>query len=163
MITKTEPVGVPSQCRTSPPFALASSRVMNSPRPVPPTSGAVSALRVNRWKRWSRRENGSDPMAVRLALLAHHYRSDWEWTAADLQKAEVLLAKLREAVAKPSGAPAGPVVESVLTSMATDLDAPGALIALNTWATATVAGDESDPAAPATIRALTDAALGVLL
>ena len=26
------------------------------------------------------REDGVDPMAIRLALLAHHYRSDWEWT-----------------------------------------------------------------------------------
>ena len=25
---------------------------------------------------------GEDPMAVRLALLAHHYREDWEWTDA---------------------------------------------------------------------------------
>lgn len=23
---------------------------------------------------------GTDPMAIRLALLAHHYRADWEWT-----------------------------------------------------------------------------------
>ena len=26
------------------------------------------------------RAAGTDPMAVRLALLAHHYRADWEWT-----------------------------------------------------------------------------------
>ena len=23
---------------------------------------------------------GVDPMAIRLALLAHHYRDDWDWT-----------------------------------------------------------------------------------
>src|SRR5450756_1308136 len=28
------------------------------------------------------RADGVDPMAIRLALLAHHYRSDWEWTDA---------------------------------------------------------------------------------
>src|SRR5205085_8014478 len=71
------------------------------------------------------REGGTDPMAIRLALLAHHYRSDWEWTPADLQKSEALLAKLRTAVAADLGAPAGPVVESVLTYLAADLDAPG--------------------------------------
>ena len=29
---------------------------------------------------------GVDPMAIRLALLAHHYRSDWEWTDDDLDR-----------------------------------------------------------------------------
>ncbi|WP_301178063.1 cysteine--1-D-myo-inosityl 2-amino-2-deoxy-alpha-D-glucopyranoside ligase, partial [Actinomadura geliboluensis] len=28
------------------------------------------------------REAGADPMAIRLALLARHYRADWEWTGA---------------------------------------------------------------------------------
>ena len=27
---------------------------------------------------------GADPMAVRLAILAHHYRPDWDWTADGL-------------------------------------------------------------------------------
>ena len=26
------------------------------------------------------RAAGVDPMAIRLALLAHHYRDDWDWT-----------------------------------------------------------------------------------
>ena len=30
------------------------------------------------------RDDGHDPMAIRLALLAHHYRSDWDWTDDDL-------------------------------------------------------------------------------
>ena len=36
--------------------------------------GTVSALRAE----------GIDPMAIRLVLLAHHYRDDWEYTDADL-------------------------------------------------------------------------------
>ena len=40
---------------------------------------------------------GVDPMAIRLALLAHHYRGDWEWTAADLAAAEARLARWRDA------------------------------------------------------------------
>ena len=23
---------------------------------------------------------GTDPMAVRLAIISHHYRADWDWT-----------------------------------------------------------------------------------
>ena len=30
--------------------------------------------------------SGTDPMAIRLALLAHHYRSDWEWTDEVLRR-----------------------------------------------------------------------------
>ncbi len=41
------------------------------------------------------REHGTDPMAIRLALLRHHYRSDWEWTAADLTTAQQVLQDLR--------------------------------------------------------------------
>ncbi|MEO6942925.1 MAG: cysteine--1-D-myo-inosityl 2-amino-2-deoxy-alpha-D-glucopyranoside ligase, partial [Terrimesophilobacter sp.] len=31
--------------------------------------------------------DGVDPRAIRLALLDHHYRSDWEWTDEDLTRA----------------------------------------------------------------------------
>ncbi|HEX2893503.1 MAG TPA: cysteine--1-D-myo-inosityl 2-amino-2-deoxy-alpha-D-glucopyranoside ligase [Marmoricola sp.] len=107
------------------------------------------------------RGQGVDPMVIRLSLLAHHYRSDWEWEAAGLEQAQTLLTRLREAVARGAGAATGPVVDAVLTALATDLDAPGALISLNTWATATEAGDDSEPGAGDVIRALADAALGV--
>src|SRR5690606_28686092 len=38
------------------------------------------------------RESGTDPMAVRLAVLAQHYRADWEWTDELLRAAETRLA-----------------------------------------------------------------------
>jgi cysteinyl-tRNA synthetase len=41
---------------------------------------------------------GTDPMAIRLAILAHHYHSDWDWTAAGLAAAEQRLARWRAAV-----------------------------------------------------------------
>ncbi|HEY0903095.1 MAG TPA: cysteine--1-D-myo-inosityl 2-amino-2-deoxy-alpha-D-glucopyranoside ligase [Marmoricola sp.] len=109
------------------------------------------------------RASGVDPMAIRLALLQHHYRTDWEWRPADLQTATALLDKLRAAVATPVGVPSGPVVEAVLSTLATDLDAPGALLALNTWATGTVAGDGTEEGAGEVVRLLADAALGVAL
>ena len=45
------------------------------------------------------RAAGVDPMAIRLALLAHHYRSDWEWTDAVLAEAQARLDRWRAAVA----------------------------------------------------------------
>ena len=54
------------------------------------------------------RRDGHDPMAVRLALLAHHYRGDWSWTADDLVTAETRLARWRDAVAGLLAAPRRP-------------------------------------------------------
>ena len=81
------------------------------------------------------RADGHDPMAIRLALLAHHYRSDWEWTDAELTAAEARLARWREAVARPAGPPAEPVLDGVRRHQADDLDAPGALQVVDRWAT----------------------------
>ena len=54
------------------------------------------------------RAAGTDPMAIRLALLAHHYRADWEWTDDVLAEAERRLGRWRAAVAPApaAGAPA---------------------------------------------------------
>ena len=35
---------------------------------------------------------GTDPMAIRLAILAHHYRQDWDWTDEGLAAAQARLA-----------------------------------------------------------------------
>ena len=42
---------------------------------------------------------GSDPMAVRLAIISHHYRNDWDWTAESLSEATDRLATWRAAFA----------------------------------------------------------------
>src|SRR2546421_4594694 len=47
---------------------------------------------------------GVDPMAIRMALLAHHYRSDWEWTDAVLGDAQARLARWRAALARAEAA-----------------------------------------------------------
>src|SRR5580692_11394040 len=48
--------------------------------------------------------DGVDPMAVRMALLAHHYRSDWEWTDEVLAEAESRLGRWRAVVDRSIGA-----------------------------------------------------------
>ena len=109
------------------------------------------------------RESGADPMAIRLALLRRHYRSDWEWTDVDLPAAEALLDGWRAAVARPSGAATGNVVSAVRRALADDLDAPAAVEAVRAWAEATQDGDASEPGAGDVIRRLVDSRLGVLL
>ncbi|RFU39242.1 cysteine--1-D-myo-inosityl 2-amino-2-deoxy-alpha-D-glucopyranoside ligase, partial [Actinomadura logoneensis] len=44
-----------------------------------------------------------------------------------------------------------------------DLDAPGALAAVDAWADAALAGTGGDAEAPARVRAIADALLGVAL
>jgi L-cysteine:1D-myo-inositol 2-amino-2-deoxy-alpha-D-glucopyranoside ligase len=105
------------------------------------------------------RQAGTDPMAVRLALLGHHYRSDWEWTSADLDGAVARLGRWRAAIRRPSGPGAGPLLEEIRRQLANDLDAPSALNAVDRWAE----HDGDDPAAPGQARAIVDALLGVAL
>ncbi|MEV5572004.1 cysteine--1-D-myo-inosityl 2-amino-2-deoxy-alpha-D-glucopyranoside ligase [Spirillospora sp. NPDC052269] len=109
------------------------------------------------------RRGGADPMAIRLALLAHHYRSDWEWTAGQLDEATTRVARWRAAVAAPAGPSAGDVLETVRERLNDDLDAPGALAAIDAWADAALAGIGDDAEAPARVRAIADALLGVEL
>ena len=108
------------------------------------------------------RADGADPMAIRLALLRQHYRSDWEWTADQLPAAEKMLAQWRAAVDRPTGAPATHTVEAVLAALADDLDAPTAVAEIDAWA-GREPGTEGDRDAPRLIRALADAALGIAL
>jgi L-cysteine:1D-myo-inositol 2-amino-2-deoxy-alpha-D-glucopyranoside ligase len=46
-----------------------------------------------------------EPAAVRLALLAHHWRSAWEWDAAELKEATERLATWRQAWRQACGQP----------------------------------------------------------
>ncbi len=84
-----------------------------------------------------------EPTAVRLALLGHHYRADWEWTDRDMPEASRRLQAWRAAPVGEEG-PGDPkgqaqperglsLVRSLLDA---DLDAPGALAALDAEAAA---------------------------
>jgi L-cysteine:1D-myo-inositol 2-amino-2-deoxy-alpha-D-glucopyranoside ligase len=113
------------------------------------------------------RGDGVDPMAVRLALLSGHYRTDRAWTPALLEAAQERLATWRRAVALPAGAPALPLLAAVRERLADDLDSPGAIARVDEWARATLAGVDGGPAledgAPALVRDTVDALLGVAL
>ena len=103
--------------------------------------------------------DGVDPMAIRLVLLAHHYRSDWEYTPAALETAQARLDGWRRAASAPSGPDATATVDAVRAHLRSDLGAPAALAAIDEWAAAS--GD--DEAAPGQVRDLVDALLGIAL
>jgi L-cysteine:1D-myo-inositol 2-amino-2-deoxy-alpha-D-glucopyranoside ligase len=106
------------------------------------------------------RAAGHDPMAIRLALLAHHYRSDWEWFADEIDRAEARLGHWRAAVARTVAPSGEALLERIRAALADDLDAPAALAAIDAWAS-----DDTgvDPQAGRTARSAVDALLGVAL
>jgi L-cysteine:1D-myo-inositol 2-amino-2-deoxy-alpha-D-glucopyranoside ligase len=110
------------------------------------------------------RGEGVDPMAIRLALLAGHYRTNREWTPDLLRAAEERLDRWRRAVSLQAGAPAGPVLHALRERLSDDLDSPGAIAAVDRWAEATLAGGEDlEEEAPAVVCDAVEALLGVAL
>ncbi|WP_052849865.1 cysteine--1-D-myo-inosityl 2-amino-2-deoxy-alpha-D-glucopyranoside ligase [Streptomyces avicenniae] len=109
------------------------------------------------------RAAGVDPAAIRLALLAHHYRSDWEWTDAVLDGAVRRLDRWRAAVSRPDGPPADGLVDALRAALADDLDAPAALAVVDRWAAAQEAEGGADIGAPGVVSRAVDALLGVAL
>jgi L-cysteine:1D-myo-inositol 2-amino-2-deoxy-alpha-D-glucopyranoside ligase len=109
------------------------------------------------------RAEGVDPMALRLALLAHHYRADWEWTPQELVAAESRLARWRSAASALRGPAAHGVLDAVRRHLADDVDAPRALAAVDRWVDQVDLAQGDDPDAPALVRAPVDSLLGVAL
>jgi L-cysteine:1D-myo-inositol 2-amino-2-deoxy-alpha-D-glucopyranoside ligase len=89
------------------------------------------------------RASGTDPMAIRLTLLAHHYRSDWEWFADELALATTKLESWRKAFSQGNGAMN--VVQQITSALQQDLDTPAAIAMIDDWVAATLSGDTSEP------------------
>jgi L-cysteine:1D-myo-inositol 2-amino-2-deoxy-alpha-D-glucopyranoside ligase len=130
------------------------------------------------------RADGIDSMAVRMTLLAHHYRSDWEWTDAGLGAGQARLARWRAALVRaeaaiPGAVPSNPssaapssaaqaVLSGVRARLRDDLDAPGALAIVDHWADVLLADaptriTSADVAGAYLVQQTVDALLGVTL
>lgn len=104
-----------------------------------------------------------DPMAIRLALLDGHYRSDRSWTAELLTGGAARLARWRWAVGAEAGPPAEPAIERLRERLSDDLDTEAALQAVDEWVDTALTGQGTDQQSPETIRDAVDALLGVQL
>lgn len=110
------------------------------------------------------RAAGEDPAAIRLAILAHHYRSDWSWTDEGFAAAKADLAAWRTALDHaPEGS--GPaLLAGMREALAADLDAPAAVAAVSRWARAANDGGAPTSAADAAlVKDAVDALLGIRL
>ncbi|GAA3823424.1 cysteine--1-D-myo-inosityl 2-amino-2-deoxy-alpha-D-glucopyranoside ligase [Cellulomonas soli] len=115
------------------------------------------------------RAQGVDPMAIRLAVLAHRYRDDWEWTDAGLLQAQERLGAWRAAMSGNGGLDAAPTLAAVREALGDDLDTPRALAAVDDWAERTRSGaaapqvQEWAEGAPGVVARTVDALLGIRL
>ena len=109
------------------------------------------------------REQGVDAMTVRLAVLAHHYRDDWEWDDQVLADAQTRLDRWRAAVSGNGGPDPESTVAGVRAALAADLDAPAALRAVDTWADAALSVGGDVEGAPGVVARAVDALLGIRL
>jgi L-cysteine:1D-myo-inositol 2-amino-2-deoxy-alpha-D-glucopyranoside ligase len=74
-----------------------------------------------------------DPRAIRLAVVGHHYRTEWEWQDGVMEDAAERLARWESAGTGGGG------LDAVRAALDDDLDTPAAVAALDA-AAATGAG-----------------------
>jgi L-cysteine:1D-myo-inositol 2-amino-2-deoxy-alpha-D-glucopyranoside ligase len=78
--------------------------------------------------------DGVDPMAIRTALLAGHYRQDRPWSDELLSAANDRLGRWRAAATRTGGTSCVDVVTALREALVDDLDTPTALGILDWWA-----------------------------
>jgi L-cysteine:1D-myo-inositol 2-amino-2-deoxy-alpha-D-glucopyranoside ligase len=90
--------------------------------------------------------DGVDPMAIRLALMGHHYRSDHMWTTPEISRAEKFAERLRLNLSRVEVAPTSPVMAEILVAMSQDLNTEGVIALLVTWCEKTESGQSGGSA-----------------
>jgi len=68
-----------------------------------------------------------DPMAIRLGLIEHHYRTEWEWDDGLMERNTARLGAWRQAADGDDG----DVIDEVRERLDDDLDTPGAVAAVD--------------------------------
>jgi L-cysteine:1D-myo-inositol 2-amino-2-deoxy-alpha-D-glucopyranoside ligase len=104
------------------------------------------------------REDGVDPMAIRLALLNHHHSEAWEWKDEEINSATKRLEIWRAALARKSGPSAEAFIGEMRSSLRGGLNTPEALKAVDRWCDS----KGEDKEAPRVARAAVDALLGIV-
>jgi L-cysteine:1D-myo-inositol 2-amino-2-deoxy-alpha-D-glucopyranoside ligase len=103
------------------------------------------------------RDEGVDPMAIRLALLAHPHAPAWEWHDEEVPAAAERLQRWRNGFARPSGSAADLLIAGLREVLRDGLRSHDALPLVDEWVAA--AGDDVE--APREAAAAVDALLGV--
>ena len=106
-------------------------------------------------------KDGVDPMAIRIALMSHHYREDHMWVSAELTEAKSFLDELQVALSRMEVAPTDVVIEEIISALSHDIDTPRALKALKSWIVDTNQGAVGGK--PGELSRAMDALLGIAI
>ncbi len=109
------------------------------------------------------RERDIAPSAIRLAVAAHHYRGDWQWTEEGLDEAIARHGHWGRAARLTAGPSAEPVIAALRAALADDLDTPTALAVVDRWATEALERGGAHADGPRQVAEAVDALLGVRL
>ncbi len=102
--------------------------------------------------------SGVDPMAIRYALMSHHYRNDQMWSVEVLERAQSSLVRLRKALAMETVYECTGLMQMIIAGLADDLDTPAVIAAIEEWVEKTLQGATGGDATA--FRASLDALLG---
>ena len=92
--------------------------------------------------------SGTDPMAIRWALMKNHYRTDRMWTEELLRESESEILVLRSVLSQDLVAPTKKLIQEIVDHLADDLDTPQIIASINTWVQQSqsgVSGGEVEP------------------
>jgi L-cysteine:1D-myo-inositol 2-amino-2-deoxy-alpha-D-glucopyranoside ligase len=90
----------------------------------------------------------ADPRALRLELMGHHYRDDWEWFDGDIDRGSDILATLHAAAQGSAGPDPAPYATRLRAALDDDHDAPAARAVLTELAAGILAGNGEHTSAP---------------
>jgi L-cysteine:1D-myo-inositol 2-amino-2-deoxy-alpha-D-glucopyranoside ligase len=106
-------------------------------------------------------ESGTDPMAIRWALMEYHYSQDRMWSDEILESATHWVERLRVALSRIEVAPTKSLITQILQAQSEDLNTPKSLSLIKAWIEKTDGG--STGGSPGELSRALDSILGIAL
>ena len=106
-------------------------------------------------------QSGTDPMAIRWALMEYHYSQDRMWSDEILESATHWIEKLRVSLSRMEVAPTKSLITQILDSQSEDLNTPKSLSLIKSWIEETDGG--ATGGSPGELSRALDSILGIAL